>query len=391
MNGAPDQTTASGHRGAANRTPPPRPADVLGAPFVPPAGVTRMVVLGRSLLARLYRASAPPPSRILEAALAGLEPAVLRALCHLDIPDRITRPVPVTELAARLDLDAGRLRRLLRFAHVQGWIRLDRRGNVRPTRCTAFLRRDHPGGWRAWATFAGGSEVTAALGHLASAIGVEGDAFCSAHQQSFFAWAAGHPDARARFDAAMAAGGRMHGLLLARALDWSDRRRVCDVGGGDGTLLATLVAHHPHLDSVVLELPEVVERMPGHPQVAGVAGNAFVAVPGGFDTYLLVNVLHDWGDGDARRILTRVAEAARTPCATPAPVRVVVVESRARRRSVDDLTLSADTLMLALTPGGRERTMDELTALGRAAGLQQRRRVALPSGDVAVVFESSGA
>lgn len=76
---------------------------------------------------------------------------------------------------------------------------------------------------------------------------------------------------------------------------------------------------------------------------------------------------------------------------TSAAVQIVVVESRARRQPVEDIALSADNLMLALTPGGRERTVDELTAIGRAAGLSCRRWLTLPSGDVAMAFEPAAA
>ena len=50
----------------------------------------------------------------------------------------------------------------------------------------------------------------------------------------------------------------MHGLALAGALDWSDSRRVCDVGGGDGALLRMLIAEHPHLQGVVIDLRAVL-------------------------------------------------------------------------------------------------------------------------------------
>jgi hypothetical protein len=42
--------------------------------------------------------------------------------------------------------------------------------------------------------------------------------------------------------------------------------------------------------------------------------------------------------------------------------------------------------MLALTPGGRERTTEEIAALAQRAGFAHRRRVALPSGDFAHVL-----
>jgi CubicO group peptidase (beta-lactamase class C family) len=361
---------------------PLRPRDVLGVPALPPAAVTGIADRARAGLARLHRGMAPPPARIMESALAGLEPAALATLCHLEIPDHLDAPVPLPSLAARLDVDAHRLRRLLAYAHVRGWIRMDRRGRVHATRVTRFLRRDHPGGWRAWVVFAAGDEISAAMAHLDHGLERHGDAFAAANGSSFFEWMVAHPDRHAAFDAAMAAGARMHGLLLANDLDWADSRRVCDVGGGDGTLLDVLTTHHPHLEGVVLELPDVVARMPERPRVTGEAGDAFAAVPTGFDTYLYVNVLHDWDDGDATRLLQRAADAIRAG-GNHGAARVVVVDSQCHHTPVDDLTQRADLLMLALTPGGRERSTSEFAALGRAAGLQLRSTRPLVSGDVA--------
>lgn len=188
----------------------------------------------------------------------------------------------------------------------------------------------------------------------------------------------------------------MHGLLLARALDWSDARRVCDVGGGDGALLSVLLAEHEQLDGIVFELPEVAARVPVRPRLGASAGDAFEAVPSGFDTYLLVNVLHDWDDVAAERLLRNVAralasdEAADGQVPTPLPGRVVIVESEAHSRPREDLAIRADLLMLALTPGGRERTVEEFTALAARAGLRRQQVRRLASGDIALVLVPEG-
>lgn len=362
------------------------PADVLGVPTLPPARIAAAGDRARAALARLHRGMAPPPGRIVASALAGLEPAVLAALCRLEIPDRLDRPRPVAELAVDLGVDPDRLLRLLRFAHVHGWVRLDRRGRVRATRVSAFLRRDHPGGWRAWALFAASPEVSSALVALGDGLTADGDAFAAAHGRAFFDWMADHPEEHARFDGAMAAGARMHGVLLARSLPWGGRRHVCDVGGGDGTLLEVLLGHHPHLAGTVLELPEVVDRSPARHGIVALAGDAFASVPRGADTYLFVNVLHDWDDAAATTLLRRAAEALDGD----RDGQVVVVEGASHPRPVDDLTLRADTLMLALTPGGRERTAGELSALGAAAGLRRVREERLVSGDVVLVLAPVG-
>jgi hypothetical protein len=363
------------------------PADVLGVPVLPPAAAGRVGDRVRAGLARLHRSTAPPPARIMEAVLGALDLAALGALCRLQVPDRLTGPLATSVLAADLGVDAERLDRLLRYAATRGWLRLDRRGRVRPTALTAFLRRDHPGGWRAWVEFAAGSEVAAAIGALDEGLRPDGDAFAAANGAPFFAWMGEHPDRHGTFDAAMAAGGRMHGLLLARTLDWDRSRRVCDVGGGDGALLGVLVGEHAHLDAVLLELPEVVARVPEHTPVTAVAGDAFVEVPAGCDTYLLVNVLHDWDDDAARRLLQRTAAAVRSTAVTDgAPRRVVVVESETHLRPRDDLALRADLLMLALTPGGRERSAEAFAVLAADVGLALDRTHRLVSGDVAHVL-----
>jgi hypothetical protein len=361
------------------------PADVLGVPVLPPARLSGIGNRLRAGLARAHRATAPPPARLLESALAGLDLAALATLCRLDLPDRVTGPMSVEGLAAELGLDAERLDRLVRYAATRGWLRLDRRARIRPTRVTAFLRRDHPGGWRAWIDFAAGSEVAAALAALDVGLRPDGDSFAEANGQAFFDWMAGRPDRHTAFDGAMAAGGRMHGLLVADALDWSTSRRVCDVGGGDGAFLGVLLAQHEHLEGVLLELPEVVARAPRRDRVTAIGGDAFTEVPTGCDTYVFVNVLHDWDDEAATRLLQRAAEALDASTDSSPPKRIVVLESEAHARPRDDLAIRADLLMLALTPGGRERTTDEVTVLAARAGLRRGRTVRLASGDVAHV------
>ena len=148
-----------------NRTPATT-ADVLGVPLLLPGPVAAAGNRKRGILGRLHGAMAPPPARILERLFGMLEHRALVVLCRAGVPDALTRPTAVPQLANRLGADPVRLERLLRYASTKGWVRLDRRGRVCPTRVTAFLRSDHPGGWRAWVEFAGGEEIVTAVGAL---------------------------------------------------------------------------------------------------------------------------------------------------------------------------------------------------------------------------------
>ena len=201
--------------------------------------------------------------------------------------------------------------------------------------------------------------------------------------RGLFDWMARHPDRWTVFDDAMAAGGRMHALTLDAALDWSATRRVCDVGGGTGHLLASLLELQPHLEGALFDLPDVVGRAVRHERLTAIGGDAFREVPNGFDTYLLVNVLHDWNDDDAGKILGCVAQAA------PGDARIIVVDNERTVTPRNDFAVSADVLMAALTNGGRERSTSEFAALGRHCGLRIARTLRLASGDVAHEFVTS--
>jgi hypothetical protein len=366
-----------------------RSRDVFGVPALPPAWLAGAVIRLRARLARILRAGDPPPVRIIEGLQGVLDTAALATLCRLGVPEQLSGRMGLDVLAKDLGVDPIRLGRLVRYSAARGWVGLDRHGRVRPRPVITFLRADHPGGWRAWVEFMSGEEVLAAISRLEVGMREGGDPFAAAVGAPFFDWMEQHPERHATFDAAMAAGGRLHGLVLARSLDWSTSRRVCDIGGGTGTLLATLLAAHPHLDGVLLELPEVVERVPTRPRMTVVGGDAFAEVPAGCDTYLLVNVLHDWPDDDATRLLATVSAAMASDAA--AGSRALIVEGRTDARARDEFTARTDLLMLALTAGGRERTGREFAELGAVVGLRLERTVHLPSSSVAHVLRRADA
>jgi C-methyltransferase len=357
----------------------PGASEILGVPALPPAAVSSLVDRLRAGVAGLHRRLAPPPVQVLEGLFGALDHAALGALCRLGVPDRLEGPVPLAELAERVDADPEVVRRLVAYAAARSWLRIDRQGRVRPNRTTRFLRRDHPGGWRAWVEFACGTEVSSALARLADDPRAA-DAFTAANGASFFEWYLAHPDRHGTFDAAMAAGGRLHGLALSKAIDWPAGSRVCDVGGGTGALLRVLLDRHPGLRGVLFDLPPVVARAPDHHRIDAIGGDAFAALPPGCDTYLFVNVLHDWDDDAVVGMLSHVASTGG------GGARAVVVEAERRARPSDGIAARTDLLMLALAPGGRERSTLELAHLADRAGLALHRSIPLASGDLAHIM-----
>jgi hypothetical protein len=98
----------------------------------------------------------------------------------------------------------------------------------------------------------------------------------------------------------------------------------------------------------------------------------FDPLPGGADLYILKGVLNDWPDREATAILRRCAEAAR-------PSGRVVAFTGAGPGEA-----ASPALLMMVLVGGRERTLDELRAMAREAGLEVRAVGRQPSGRVVV-------
>jgi hypothetical protein len=91
--------------------------------------------------------------------------------------------------------------------------------------------------------------------------------------------------------------------------DFSGSRVVADIGGGHGVLLDSIMRSNPSMTGILFDSEQVIE---GAALIAAngvgnrrqnIGGDFFESVPEGADIYILKNVLHDWSDDRAVRIL----------------------------------------------------------------------------------------
>jgi precorrin-6B methylase 2 len=359
------------------RTWPLTRKDVLGVGVVPPAAATRAASALRGRVGALHDRLALPFQVLLERLLGALDGPALAAAVDLGLAQHLDRPRTAADVAARAGADPDRVERLCAYLAARGCLRRDRRGRYRANGVTRLLRDD---GWAGWVRFAASPWSYGAFARLTDGVRAGTDPMEAAHGVAFFDYLSAHPDAAAAFHDAQAAGARMQSVLLADALDVRGVRSVCDVGGGTGSLVAQLLATHPHLRATVLDRAEAEPGARATFADAGVAdraefvaGDFFAAVPPGHDLHVLTAVVHDWGDDDVVRILGRCTEAL-------APGgRIAVVEPVLAPGSRASFAQLTDVLMLAYTPGGRERTAAQLDVLWRRAGLRCTRDHELPS------------
>lgn len=311
----------------------------------------------------------------------------VRAAVDLSLAEHLADgPKTAEEIAGAEGADPAATARFLRACASMGLVAYAEKG-FSGTETLAVLHRDaplslrglaasqsSPWAWRTWARIpeavrSGEVQTTQALG------------------MPFFDYLAANPEEGAIFGAAMASMSAPVIQDAVEVIDVAGASTVVDVGGAHGTFALAMLAKHPQLDGIVLDLGHAI---PGARAAAvaqglddrftGVPGDFFQAVPAG-DIMLLKFILHDWPDDECVRILTNCREALRPGG------RVVITEI-----AIDDhapgIAALMDLAMLA-SAGSRERTVAEFDELLTAAGLRRIR--ATPVQPPYVVIEAIAA
>ena len=232
------------------------------------------------------------------------------------------------------------------------------------------LRSDAPEPVGGWAAYIGRPYYWQAWAYLVESVRTGENAFRHLHGIGNWEYRARHPEEGALFDRAMTALSRQNTESVLAVYDFGRFNRIVDVGGGQGALLAAILAHYPNVRGVLFDQPHVVSRagrLLGHAGVADrceiVGGDFFVTVPEGADAYAMRSILHDWEEREAVAIL-RACRRAIVPDG-----RLLVIE-RVVGPPNDDHDAKFSDLNMLVSPGGQERTREEYEALFAAAGFR---------------------
>ncbi|MFG2818422.1 methyltransferase [Kitasatospora sp. NPDC048365] len=317
--------------------------------------------------------AAAPPSMLLRELVFGAACAgALRAAARLGLPDALgEQPATPAELAAALGVEARPLGRLLRALASYGVFTETPDGRYAHTPLSRLLREDEPGSLRAIALWCTEPWTWQSWSRLDDAVRTGRSVFTDTFGKEFFQYLHDDaPDSAAVFDRAMSQSSRQSAEDLTAFLDLTGVSSVADIGGGQGQVLANLLAAHPGLHGTLLDLPQVVAQADERLRPGGefadrarlVPGDCREDVPVGADLYLIKNIL-EWDDGSTRRTLANVIRAARPGA------RVVIVENLVDDTPSMRFTTAMDLLLL-LNVGGAKHTTASMTALIEQSGLR---------------------
>ncbi len=290
----------------------------------------------------------------------------------------------VEELAETTSTHSQTLYRILRaLASLGVFAERDAR-TFEMTQVAERLRSDHPNSVRPLADFFGSEWHNRAWSHLLNNVQTGKCAFETVFKTSVFNYLENNPEEGEVFNYAMSSFSKQKSINIAESYDFTNFKSLVDVGGGHGTLLKTILNANPSLQGVLFDMPSVVEGavslldeewLTRRSKIIG--GNFFNSVPRGADAYILKNVIHNWNDEMAGKILQNcreamapggkvlLAEAVIPDGNNPSPVKLMDIE-------------------MMLIPGGIERTEGEYQILLAKAGLKLNRIVPT-SVDISIV------
>ncbi len=311
------------------------------------------------------------------------------AVAALGIPDLLAGgPRASDELARATGLHADTLYRVLRVL-----VGVELFDETAPrqfglTPLGNLLRTEAPGSLRWRALMNLDPPKWLAWGDLLHSLRTGEAAFPHVHGMEYFDYLHTHPEATKIFQDAMTSNTAPLGAAMTRAYDFTDVRRLVDVGGGHGVFLATILHASPVLQGVLFDRPEVVACASALLGAAGIAercevlsGDFFASVPADGDLYVLRRILHDWDDARATQILANCRRAMG------ASGKVLVIESAIAPDYRQALPVLEVDLEMLVNLGGRQRTEAEYSALFAAAGFHLSAVIPLADAAPFSVFE----
>lgn len=337
--------------------------------------VVRGALAVHRVLTWLVRATLPAELTIADDVLGVARTQMLAEAARLGIADALEAgPRSAAQLAADLNAEPDRLQRMLRALASQGVFHIQRDGRLANNRLSRVLRTQHRSRLGSFACYFASQSNVQAWSALGQTLRNGQSAFEHAHGRSVWEWLAEHEDEGRTFDVAMQGLSARCASAIASLYPWRDVSIVCDVGGGIGTVLATLLAAHPHLTGVLCDRSDVTSRARTALVKQGLGDrvtcesvNLFRELPSGADVYLLKNILHDWDDEGCMRVLGACKRAA-------APgTRVLLAEQFLEPRSTEPFKALSDVQMMVASGRGRERSQAEYETLLKSADLRPGR------------------
>ncbi|HSL06205.1 MAG TPA: methyltransferase [Nitrospiraceae bacterium] len=318
-----------------------------------------------------------PPELMRDLTIGHWVARLVHVAAKLKLADLLKKgPRTVEDLATAAGVQPAMLYRILRALASVGVFAETKNGRFTLTPLAATLRTDVPASMHGWAIMINDNWQWDAWKELLYGAKTGEVPFLKAHDMPIFEYFEQHLEDLQVFGESMTSISRTENPTVPAAYKFSGIQTVVDIGGGHGSLLATILKANQKLKGVLYDQPSVIARAEKdqHVTARGIkercrleSGSFFETVPKGGDAYIMKYILHDWNDEECIQILRNCRDAMNEKG------KVLVVDTVIAPGNNPSWGKLLDIQMLII--GGRERTKKEFAAMFAEAGLKLTRVV----------------
>ncbi len=328
-----------------------------------------------------------PPQALLQMLAGAIVTQAIHAAAMLNLADLVKDgPKSLQELSAEVGIPGRSLIRLLRALVTAGVFREVESELFGQNELSYLLRSDIPHSMRDIALMYGDEWQWRPWEALLYSLHTEKPAFEHLYGMSLWQYFQQcNPRSGQIFDSAMTNLANLVNVSIASSYNFSQFSTLADIGGGEGSLLRTILRMHPTLKGILFDQPAVLEKARDQFNQEGLAARC-TFVPGTFlkdipveaDAYLMKHIIKGWNDHEAIAILRNCRRPMRSEA------KLLIVEHLLSQKGM--LFEKLVDLQLLLVATGGERTEEEYRKLFEAAGLAMSL---IPTSTPNVIFEGT--
>lgn len=320
----------------------------------------------------------PPQIVILQMMNAYRLSQCISVAAQLGIADLLAEePRSASELARATASDPQALYRLLRtLASFDIFAETETR-YFRLTPRAALLRSDIPGSLKGYAEVIGAKWHWQMWQNILYSVETGKPVFAELYGMEFEDYYQQHPEEAQTFDAAMKGALNLSDRAIVASYDFSGFNKIIDIAGGgqgDGELLASLLRQNQTATGIHFDKSTRIEWAykalePLGDRARTISGDYWLSVPEGGDAYIVKNLIHDYDDAQAGKILQNIRQAIASNG------KLLVAEMIVPPGNEPSLAKILDVEALIMTPGAIERTAEQYAQLFAKSGFEVTRIV----------------
>ena len=313
------------------------------------------------------------------------EAKALQVAAELGIADLVAEKFRTADQLSKIvGVQADSLYRLLRALASLGIFKEGDDGRFENTSLSEVLRADVPGSVKDYVINAPDDAYLLSWTKFMDVVRTGKPSFKDVNGCDQWEYFRRHPDMGERFNKGIAARASQVTSALLKSYDFSQFKTLIDVGGGLGTVLASILNKFPQLHGCLYDQRSVIEGAKSFLEAQGVisrcnliSGDFFESVPKDFDAYLMKSIIHDWEDEKALAILKNCRASINKNG------KLLIIDAVISRDNAPHSAKWKDLMMMVIY-GSRERTEQEFQNLLRDSGFKLKQVIALPLPDALI-------